>query len=262
MHTYHGHVLEGYFTPPLQRAFVTAERLLARSTSALIAVSGEVRDELLDLGIGRPAQYRVIPLGLQLDALLAVGGRSGAFRRSIGLSPDVPLIGVVGRLVPIKAVSLAIETVERMPGVNLALIGDGEERGALEALVARRALGDRVHFTGWVPSVVDAMSDLDVVLLTSRNEGTPVALIEALAAQRPVVATDVGGVRSVVIDGRTGLLAPSGDAASLAKSVARLLTNRAEAEALGRAGRAYVKDRFGASRLVADVDALYTELAA
>jgi glycosyltransferase involved in cell wall biosynthesis len=262
VHTFHGHVLDGYFTPAVQRAFLTIERGLARSTTALVAVSDEIRDELLDLGIGRPAQYRVIPLGLQLDDFLAVDRPAGTLRAALGLPAEVPLVGAVGRLVPVKALALAIDAVERLPAVHLALVGDGEERTELEALVAGRGLTDRVHFTGWVPSVADALSDLDVVVLTSRNEGTPVALIEALAAQRPVVATDVGGVRSIVVDGVTGLLAPSGDAAAVAGLLERLLASPAEAARLGRAGRAHVAGRFGSARLVEDIDALYAELTA
>ena len=115
VHTFHGHVLDGYFSPSTERAFLAVERMLARSTSVLIAVSKEIRDELLDLGIGRAAQYRVIPLGLELDALLAVEQPTGSLRRALGLPASTPLVGAVGRLAPIKALSVAIEMVERLP---------------------------------------------------------------------------------------------------------------------------------------------------
>jgi glycosyltransferase involved in cell wall biosynthesis len=260
VHTFHGHVLDGYFSPLVSRAFVAIERRLARRTTALVAVSPEIRDALLDLGIGRASQYRVIPLGLELDDFLAVDGPTGVLRRQLGLDATVPLVGAVGRAVRIKALDQAIDAVERLPSVHLAIIGDGDERPALEAEVRRRSLGDRVHFTGWSASVVDAVSDLDVVLLTSRNEGTPVALIEALAAARPVVATDVGGVRSVVDHERTGLLAPFGDVTLLAAHLERLLADRPAAARLGVAGRAHVAARFGSTRLLHDIDALYSEL--
>jgi glycosyltransferase involved in cell wall biosynthesis len=262
IHTFHGHVLEGYFTPAVQRGFILAERALARTTDVLVAVSTETRDELLDLRIGRPSQYRVIPLGLELDAHYLVDEGRGTLRGRFGLGTSVPLVGIVGRLVPIKDVRSAIAAVAMLPGVHLAVVGDGELRAELEQQVMDAALIDRVHFTGWCQDIPAVMSDLDVVLLTSRNEGTPVALIEASACARPVVATDVGGVASVVLDGYTGYLRRAGDVAGLADSLATLLEDRELRRRMGEAGRAHVVSRFGGERLVADMAELYDELLA
>jgi glycosyltransferase involved in cell wall biosynthesis len=260
VHTFHGHVLQGYFGHAVERGFVAAERQLARWTDVIVAVSPEVRDQLLDLGIGRPRQFHVLPVGIELDRYLAVDGPSGRFRSRIGVPTGVPLVGVVGRLVPIKAVHVAIAALARLPGAHMAIVGDGEERHRLEADVRHRGLADRVHFTGWVDDVAGALADCDVVASSSRNEGTPVALIEALAARRPVVATGVGGVRSVVVPGRTGLVVDRDDPEALAEAVATLLRDRELALRLAAAGRAHAAARFGADRLVDDVRALYREL--
>lgn len=261
VHTFHGHVLEGYFSPAVQRSFLAVERQLARSTDVLLAVSPEIRDELVSLRIGTPSQYEVMPLGLELADFLAVTGPTGKLRNALGVDRTVPLVGIVGRLVPIKSVEVMVEAMRHLPGVHLAVVGDGEERPTLERLVQRSGLNDRVHFTGWFDDIPSAMSDLDVVALSSRNEGTPVALIEALAAARPVVATRVGGVEHVVVPDQTGLLVPPSDPQALAHAVSTLLRDKQLGERFGAAGREHVRNSFGVERLVDDMRALYRELA-
>jgi glycosyltransferase involved in cell wall biosynthesis len=260
VHTFHGHVLDGYFSAPVRSAFVEIERRLARVTDVLVAISDEIRDELLDLGIGRPSQYRVIPLGFDLAPFFAVEGGRGELRARLGLAPDVPLVGIIGRLVPIKDHVTAFQAMARLPGVHLAVVGDGELRADLEARVRRMHLDRRVHFTGWMTDVASVVSDVDVVVLTSRNEGTPVSLIEAAACGRAAVATDVGGVRAVVEDGVNGYLARPGDAEQLAAFLDRVLRDVEGRRRMGEAGRARVRDRFSQERLLRDVRDLYGEL--
>jgi glycosyltransferase involved in cell wall biosynthesis len=263
VHTFHGHVLQGYFAGPEQRAFVQFERVLAKHSDVLIAVSPEVRDELLDLGIGTPAQYRVVPLGFDLAPLLAVGtpgGPEGRLRAALGLAENVPLAGTVGRLVPVKDHATLFSAVASVPGLHLAVLGDGELRATLEALAHDLQIADRTHFTGWWTDVPSALADLDVVVLSSRNEGTPVALIEALAAGRPVVATDVGGVRHVVQDGETGWLCGPGDAVGLARLLQKVVSEPETSGRMAEAGRLRVAARFGYERLLAEHRALYEEL--
>ncbi len=262
IHTFHGHVLEGYFNPGVQRAFIEVERALARRTDALLAVSPEIRDALQSLGIGRRREFHVIPLGLDLDPFLAVHQPAGSLRGQLGLGDDQPLVGVLGRLVAIKAIEVLLDAMVSLPGVHLAVIGDGDQREMLVGRSAELGLAGRVHFVGWSPDVPAALSDLDVVALTSRNEGTPVALIEALAAARPVVATDVGGVSHVVKHGVTGWLAPSGDAEAVAELIRHTLDARDESAAMAVAGREDVRTRFGKDRLIVDIRALYTDLVA
>jgi glycosyltransferase involved in cell wall biosynthesis len=263
VHTFHGHVLQGYFRRPQQTAFVQLERALARRTDVLVAVSPEVRDELVALGIGRPEQYRIVPLGLDLTRLAGVGTPAvptGSLRASLGVGAGVPLAGVLGRLVPIKDHATLLSALAAAPGLHLAVLGDGELRAALEGRARDLGIAERVHFTGWWQDVPSALADLDVVVLSSRNEGTPVALIEALAAGRPVVATDVGGVRHVVQEGETGWLCPPGDPAALAELLRRAVTNPELAGTLAREGRKRVIARFDKGRMLAEHVSIYQEL--
>lgn len=259
VHTFHGHVLDGYFSPAVQRGFVAAEQALARHTDVLVAISTEIRDQLLELGIGLPSQYRVIPLGLDLSRHLAVEGRSGALREHLRLAPDVPLVGVLGRLAPIKDHDTLLQAMAGVPGAHLAVLGDGELRGDLERRARELGIEGRTHFTGWWDDVPAAIADLDVVALSSRNEGTPVSLIEAAACGRPCAATNVGGVRSVVEHGRSGLLVPPGDPSSLADAVTRLLRDPRLRAHMGREARVGAS-RFAPGRLVRDIRELYDEL--
>jgi glycosyltransferase involved in cell wall biosynthesis len=264
VHTYHGHVLRGYFSPAKTRAFVAIERALSRVTDALVAVSPRVRAELLELGIGRADRFEVVPLGLDLEPFASADRRRGELRHELGLEAGTPLAGIVARLVPIKAHEVLLDAARRLGGrpvpPRVVIAGDGERRAELEAMAATDGLRGRVHFLGWRADLPRIYADLDVVVLCSRNEGSPVALIEAMAAGRPVVATRVGGVPDVVIDGESGLLVPEDDAPALAQAIARVLDDRELARRLGAAGRQRVVERFGAERLVRDIDALYARL--
>jgi glycosyltransferase involved in cell wall biosynthesis len=265
IHTFHGHVLEGYFSPAVTRAFVAIERGLARWTDAFIAISPQIRDQILALGVGRPSQWHVVPLGLELDPIIRSTMTRAEARRRLGLDPNRRLVANVGRLVPIKDHSTflraAADVVRSHPDVTFVIAGDGELRASVES-EARRLLPERVRFLGWVHDLATLYAALDLVVLTSRNEGTPVALIEAGAAGKPVVATSVGGVPDVVRDGTTGLLAPAGHPRALATQIVALLEDSSRADAMGRAGREWVRERYSVQRLVADTASLYRELLA
>jgi glycosyltransferase involved in cell wall biosynthesis len=260
VHTFHGHVLEGYFNPAVEKVFVQIERRLARQTDALVAVSPEIRDQLLDMRIGRPSQWHVIPLGFDLGPLLAVEGRSGELRGALGIGPEVPLVGALGRFAQIKAYPVLLDAIAKLDGVHLAILGDGELRLDLEQRTVDLGIRERVHFPGWWRDVPAALSDIDVVALTSNNEGTPVALIEGLAAARPVVATDVGGVPSVVDHGQDGLLVPKGDADAVARALRTLLEDPGLRAEMGAKGRVKARSKWDKQRLVRDIKDLYDDV--
>lgn len=263
VHTFDGHVLSGYLSAPQTKLLATAERLLAHRTDVLIAVSSQVRDDLLSLGIGREPQWRVIPHGLELDDLLNGPAPAPASRDKLGLPQGVPLVGIIGRLAAIKDHATFVATAARVaavhPDVEFVVAGDGALRPSVEA-AAKAALGDRVHFLGWATDLPTLYGALDIVVLTSRNEGTPLTLMEAGAAGVPVVATRVGGVPEVVKDGQTGFVLPAGDAQALAAKVELLLSDPEVAHAMGEAARDWVRARYTWQRLVADITALYDEL--
>ncbi|HET9834072.1 MAG TPA: glycosyltransferase, partial [Vicinamibacterales bacterium] len=265
VHTYHGHVLEGYFSPAKTALFVGIERLLARATDRIIAISPAVREELLrEHRIGRPEQYRVVPLGFDLSALSAIDDRSrAAARQSLGIDTRAHVVSTVGRLTAIKQHDLFLEAARLIANEDAAamflIAGDGELRAALETTVRDVGLADRVRFLGWRRDLATIYGASDVFLLTSRNEGTPVALIESLAAGVPGVSTDVGGVRDV-LHADTGVVVPFGDAAGLAGAVTQFLGDANRRRATGEQGRASVVARYGIDRLVDDIEALYRDL--
>ena len=265
VHTYHGHVLEGYFGPAKTALFVGIERRLARVTDRIIAISPAIRDELLrDHRIGRFEQYRVVPLGFDLSSMTGLDdpARTEA-RRSLGIEASAHVISTVGRLTAIKQHDLFLETARlianRDPAALFLIAGDGELRAPLEAAARDFGLAERVRFLGWRRDLATIYGASDVFLLTSRNEGTPVALIESLAAGVPAVSTDVGGVRDVLQE-NTGVVAPFGDAAGLASAVGQFLGDRNRSRSMGERGRSSVVARYGIDRLVDDIDALYRDL--
>jgi glycosyltransferase involved in cell wall biosynthesis len=173
---------------------------------------------------------------------------------------------MVGRLVPIKDVPTFLKAAalvrKALPACRFALVGDGEERSLLEEEVSRLGLAEAVSFCGWRRDIGAVYGDLDVVVNSSRNEGTPVALIEALAASRPVVATRVGGTPDLLGEGARGLLVPPGEAEALAAAILETLRSPEAARLRALAGRDHVLARHSLSRLIEDVDALYRELLA
>lgn len=259
IHTYHGHVLDGYFSGAVNRAFIEIERRLARRTDILIAVSSIVRDELLDLGIGEPDQWRVVPVGLELHHLTHGLPIKAEARKSLGLPARGLLVGIVGRLAPVKDlptfISASAQIAKADPSIAFVVAGDGPLRSEVEK-EAKSLLGDKIRFLGWENDLPSLYSALDIVVLTSRSEGTPVALIEAAAAGLPVVGTEVGGVSDVVVNGRTGFLVHAGDSAATAERVLTLKDADLRRQ-LGEAGRLHVQHRFAASRLVEDIAELY-----
>jgi glycosyltransferase involved in cell wall biosynthesis len=259
VHTFHGHVLAGYFSARVERLFLEVERRLARRTDLLIAVSDEIRDELLDRGVGRPEQWRVTPLGFDLRPFLEAKP-ARTIRGPLGLADDAPLVGMVGRLASIKDHRTALLALRDVPDCHLVVVGDGELRASLERFATELGLGGRVHFTGWRTDVAALYADLDVALLTSRNEGTPVSLIEAAAAGLPCVATNVGGVPSVVQNGRTGVLVPPGDPEATAAALRRLIKGSRARDQMGEAARVRAREHFSLTASLQAHRSLYAEL--
>lgn len=254
VHTFHGHLLHGYFSPSVTRAITLAERTLARRTTQLVSVGARVRDELLAAGVGRPEQYEVVPPGLVLPP---TPSRSDA-RRALGLPEGPPIVAFVARLTAVKRPDRLVEAARIVlatrPDVLFAIAGEG---ALLEQMRADAAdLGDHVRFLGWRSDVETVYAASDVVALTSDNEGMPVSLIEASAVGRPAVTTDVGSTSEVVLDGETGLITAT-TAEAVAAGLLRLLADDELREHLGAAAARRAAELFSRRRLVTDMERIY-----
>lgn len=267
VHTFHGHVLRGYFGPASSAFFRMLERSLASTTTALVAVSPEVRDDLVALGVAPAEKFTVIRLGVELTERVDESPDTRArARRMMGIPDDRFTVGWMGRMTAVKRTGDIVFAVKRLldAGVDacLCLVGDGPDREATEQLAHDLGIVDRCLFLGYQDDVAPFYAAFDALILPSANEGTPVSAIEALAAGRPVVATRVGGVPDVIRDGLDGFLVTPGDVDELADRLGRLAADRELARRMGESGRERVLERYSVDRLVADVDGFYRRLLA
>ena len=265
VHTFHGHVLRGYFGPWQTAFFRLLERRLAEVATVLIAVSPEVRDDLVALGVAPAEKFVVIRLGIELEQRVDPGqdGRVET-RRMLGIPPERFVVGWIGRMTGVKRtddVLLAVKRLrEREVDAALCMVGDGPDRELVERRASELGIVRHCFFLGYQEDVAPFYAAFDAMVLPSGNEGTPVSAIEALASGRPVVATRVGGVPDVVRDGEDGFLVERGDIEQLAERLALLARDPELREQMGRAGRERVVPRYAVDRLIDDVDRLYRSL--
>ncbi|MGH7769639.1 MAG: glycosyltransferase family 4 protein [Candidatus Binatia bacterium] len=264
VHTFHGHVLHGYYGPVKNRLLRRMERSLASFTDRLVTVSEEVKKDLVGYDVAATEKITIIPLGFDLEPFFSSPIRRGEFRHEIGLGGEIRLVGIVGRIFPIKNHRLFLDAAAKIaaenPAVRFVIVGDGALRPALERQAKELCIADRVLFTGWRRDLPRIYADLDVLAVSSDNEGTPVSAIEAMAAGCPVVATRVGGLPDLIEDRRTGRLVPPRDTAALATAVLELLGDGATARELGRNATETVRQRFTVNRLIGDMDRFYSRL--
>ena len=281
VHTYHGHVFHSYYGRSRTRMFLAIERLLAKLvTDRLIVVSKQQRTEIGEtFRVGRPEQFKVVPLGLDLSAFSEHAALRGKFRHELCIPDDALLIGIVGRLTEIKNHEMFLDAVARLKAsdpacrrqgaVRFIIIGDGALRDELEFQTQTLGLEKDVIFVGSRKDPEFFYPALDVVALSSRNEGTPLTLIEAMANARPVVATSVGGVvdllGEVVEDGpyrvcQRGISVPAGDVETFAAALSRIIRDRSLRQELGESGLEFVEVNYSKERLFEDIKDLYGEL--
>jgi len=277
IHTFHGNVLSGYFSRPRERLFRWLESYLGfNATDAIIVLSPQQRYEIVEkFRIAPPERVFVIPLALDLSSFERLPEKGG-FRRELRFGEDDYLVGIVGRIAPIKNHALFLRAAallaQQIPRACFVVVGGGRGLEELVRVAGGLGISDRVRFVGVRSDLPVIYSDLDVLALSSRNEGTPLSLIEAMAAGRPVVATDVGGVRDLLttewrggITAREfvpsarprGLLVKAGDADGFASALSSLAREPALPRGLGEAGREYAFRHHGLPRLFDDLNQLY-----
>lgn len=278
VHTFHGHVFHSYFGQMKTLMYKNIERNLARKSSAIIAISEKQKAELcLVHRICKPDKIRVVPLGFDLTRFTEnMDSKRAGFRERYLVDDHEIAIGIIGRLVPIKnhrlfLQSLKIVSERSVKSLRFFIIGDGEDRLRIESMA--RDLGIEfsdalteqrktlLTFTSWIKEIDVACAGLDVIALTSLNEGTPVSLIEAQAANKPIVTTNVGGIENVVIEGVTALLSHSKiDAEEFASLILELTENDEKRLKFGHVGWDHVRNKFHFTRLIRDITELYKEL--
>ena len=264
VHTYHGHVFHSYYGRARTSFFLAVERMLARLvTDRLIVVSAQQGAEIgNEFRVGRQGQIKVVPLGLDLNIFADSAKRRARFRQELGIDDETILVGIVGRLTEIKNHQMFLNSVARLKSnqrLRFVIIGDGSLRQALEQQAQSLGLQGKVIFAGGRKDPEYFYPALDIVALTSLNEGTPLTLIEAMANARPVVATAVGGVVDLLQDER-GICVPSGDEEAFAAALEKLAADRQLQQELGARGLQYVERTHSKDRLVEDIKCLYGEL--
>ena len=277
VHTFHGHVFHSYFNSLKTNFFIRTERYLGGLSDAIVAISDVQKKELSgDFRIAAAEKFRVIPLGLDLDNFtIDREAKRNKFRTEFGLDNDTVAIGIIGRLVPVKNHSLFLTALKYVLNnssakVKAFIIGDGESRASIEKLATSLDIKFSQHtdkeypgpliFTSWRTDVDTICAGLDIIALTSLNEGTPVSLIEAQAAGKPIVSTRVGGIADVVLENKTALLSDIADEKRYCSNLLQMVNDISMRHKFSNAGQEYVLNKFGYQRLVADMDSLYRDL--
>ncbi|MDR2429260.1 MAG: glycosyltransferase family 4 protein [Candidatus Margulisbacteria bacterium] len=257
-HTFHGHVFHSYFGRLKTKIFILLEKFLARFTTKIIAISAKQKAELAAYGIARPDKIAVIRLGFELNKLQPA---KNYWRRKYQLAPQIILIGIVGRLTAVKNheyfLEIAREICRQTDKVRFIIIGDGELREQLTASVKLKNLDNKVFLAGFLNDARKIYSDLDIVVLTSRNEGTPVTLIEAMACGKPVVSAAVGGVADIIDNNRTGYLAPQDRPEVFARKILQLCQSKTLRKTIGQRARKKILKLYAVEKLTAKINSLY-----
>lgn len=263
VHTFHGHVFHGYFSPAKTKVFLLLEQFLARFSDTIITITPLQQQEILSLGIGTPRNHRLVPLGLDLERFYRQK-RFSYLHEKFGISPEKRLIGTVARFTAIKNLPLFLkisqELLKNYTDIHFVMVGDGEDRPQLEALAQELGISEHVTFTGFIQETHLVYADLDIVMLTSKNEGSPVSIIEAMTSGVPVVASRVGGVPDLFEARAEELLCPSEDLQAFVKATRRLLDDPAFAGEVAALHKEKIYQQYSFRRLLSDITNIYQEL--
>lgn len=277
LHTFHGHVFHSYFNPIKTKTFIQIEHYLAKKSSCIVAISEKQKEELsLIHKICEPKKIAVIPLGFDLSKFQNnQTQKRKSFRENYLLDDDEIAIGIVGRIVAVKNHKLFLNALKNVLNqttkkVRAFIIGDGEDRKTIEYFAQQLNIDfvdftiqrskATLTFTSWIKNIDWAYSGLDIVALSSLNEGTPVSLIEAQAANKPIVSTKVGGIENIVLAEITALLSENDNVKDFSRNFLKLIEDENLRIQMSQQGWEHVKDKFHYTRLVKDMQQLYSQL--
>lgn len=267
IHTFHGHVFHSYFGKFKTFVFKKIEQYLAKNSTYIIAISEEQKKELSEIHkICKPEKIKVVKLGFDLNRFTEDQfQKRNDFRTKYQVNKSEIAISIIGRLAPIKDHELFIKGVEKLhekhnvKNIRIFIIGDGDERESIEKITRQlpSELKKKITFTSWIKNIDEAISGVDLVVLTSLNEGTPVSLIEAQAGERAVISTNVGGVKDVVINNKTGLICEGRSSEELAEKMALLCKDSELRKKMGQKGRKWALENFSYQRLCREMEEVY-----
>jgi glycosyltransferase involved in cell wall biosynthesis len=276
LHTFHGHYFHSYFNSTTTHLFLQIERYLASKTNGIVVLSEAQKTELTHTyKVCNALKTYVVPLGFDLTRFSEnMDEKRLKFRNQYNLHNTIA-IGIIGRLVPVKNHSLFIKAFAQLlkmtsKPIHAFVIGDGEENqqiaqmcnkvGVIYNTTQQTHANANLTFTSWIQEIDIALAGLDMVVLSSLNEGTPVSLIEAQAASKAIVSTDVGGIENVVLPGKSALLSASDDVNALAQNMFSVVTNDTLRMDMSKWGTDHVNRNFNYTRLVSDMTKLYDQL--
>jgi glycosyltransferase involved in cell wall biosynthesis len=266
VHTFHGHVLKGEFGPLKSKFFCQIEKRLAKWTDRLVFIAGAGRDELVSMGVAPPEKFVVVHTGLELEKFRDAKKQRGKIRAELGLTDNDFLVGMVARLASIKNHHEFLEAARRIlpshPEIHFAMIGDGPARDQIMAQARERGVEGRVHFLGMRQDMVQVHADLDLAVLTSRNEGLPVAFLEALSSGTPILGSDVGATHELKKPNYPVGIYSLGNVEEFVVGILDIYQNRRIYENQARQVKDEIIRHFSIQRLVNDMDALYRQLLA
>ncbi|MES2800729.1 MAG: glycosyltransferase [Bacteroidota bacterium] len=269
VHTFHGHVFHSYFSAWKTKLYKGIERRLAKKSSGIIAISDQQKVELSEIHtICTPEKIKVIPLGFDLAPFFENKAEKRVeVRQQYDLQDDVVAIAIIGRLVPIKDHAFFLSVVGKVASktqqkIRFYIVGDGSEREkiASEVEVLNAVFGEIIVMTSWITDIYRFNAGMDIICLTSKNEGTPVSLIEAQASGVPIITTDVGGVKDIVLDGETGYIVEKNNMDLFAEKMLDLIENKKNREKMSQNGWTHVREKYHYDRLVKDMEEYYKEL--
>ena len=269
VHTFHGHVFHSYFGKAKTTLFKKIEQNLAKKSTGIIAISEQQKHELSEIHNICPAdKIKIIPLGFDLDKFRVNNEENRiVIREKYAIQPHEVAIAIVGRLAPIKDHAFFLDVIERVIGedklpIRVFIVGDGSEAGTIRERVnaINTNFPGLITMTSWITNIGEFNSGMDIIALTSKNEGTPVSLIEAQAGGLPVISTDVGGVKDIVANEKTGFIVPVNNLELYAEKLKKLVTDQKLRKKMSQNGWDHVREQFHYTRLVKNMEDYYREL--
>ena len=263
VHTPHGHVFYGHFSPMVSRVFLVIERIMAHITDCTVALTEGEKKDYIKFAVSDAESTVTIHSGVDIELFRDAKGDIEAIKRTLALGPKELVVGTVGWLIPVKGPMHLLRAMGRVwrayPDTRLVFVGKGELEGALKKEALEMGISDRVLFLGWRDDIPEVMHLIDIFVLPSLNEGMGRVLVEAMAVGRPVVASNVGGIPGLVSQGENGLLVPPGDIEALAKGIESLLSDAAKRKQFGEHGKKKA-DKYSLDSMLAKIDFLYSRL--